>query len=132
MSQRLANLPIIVLLMFQLAFGVQWQVANAATPMPTQGKDVLNAEHCPTHQPQSSADEHLGAQTIGHLPSSPHTPNNKHDCCHSVGCQCQCTQSPAAIELSMVSISPASVRAPDIDSHNPAVRASDFFRPPIA
>jgi hypothetical protein len=127
---RPATLLIAALLMFQLAFGVHWQLANAATVLPVH---ALDGEHCPAHHPQpSEADQGLGAQTRGHVPSFPHAPINKHDCCQSLGCQCHCTQSPAAIELPIMSVSPATLRVPLFDARNPAARTSEFFRPPIA
>jgi hypothetical protein len=128
-----STLLIAALLMFQLAFGVHWQLANAATVLPVQGMNALDGEHCPVHHPQpSEADQRLGAQSRSHVPAFPHAPINKHDCCRSLGCQCHSTQSPALIELPIVSVSPASLRVPVFDARNPAAPTSEFFRPPIA
>lgn len=67
-----ATLLITALLMFQLAFGVHRQLANAATVLPVQGMSALDGEHCPAHHPQpSEADQRLGAQARSHVPSFP-------------------------------------------------------------
>jgi len=132
---RPANWIISALLMFQLAIGLQWPVAQAVVTQPQQQMDGLGEGHCPTHSPKDSSIEQ-GRRSAGapmSAPSSHHHPAGKHDCCHSLGCQCHCAQSPMALARTLVRPVPsASVLLPILHARPSVARPSELFRPPIA
>jgi hypothetical protein len=117
MCTRFGNWVIAALLMFQLAIGMQWQVAHpdmAASERQTSGVD---AGHCTGH-----ASSHATS-----------TPVHKHDCCGSNDCQCHCAQGPAVLNLSPASaVCSTSLLLPVFDARPPVARTNELFRPPIA
>jgi hypothetical protein len=131
---RPANWVIAALLMFQLAIGLQWQVAQAVVNPPERPMNRMEAGHCPTHPSKDSGtDEGRGAGASTSAPSPHSTPASKHDCCGSSGCQCHCAQSATALERSLVSAAlSTSLLLPILDKRPPVPRASALFRPPIA
>jgi hypothetical protein len=113
MRNRPANWMIAALLMLQLTFGLQWQVAHAVV--------VSEPGHCPGH---------AGASTSA--PSSQHNPADKHDCCRSQGCQCHCAQTPVTLDLPWTGAVAALPLLPVFDAWRPVAPTTELFRPPIA
>jgi len=108
------NLPatwvIAALLMLQLALA--WQTAHAASVLPEHPMSGMQAGQCPGHQS---------------------TDSQKHDCCHSLGCQCHSAQSPGALNPPPTRAAFASLHLlPASDARPPVARTTEFFRPPIA
>jgi len=105
------------LLMFQLAIGLQWQVAHAIAAPPEWQASGMDARHCPVHP----------------APSSHDNPAHKHDCCGSLDCQCTFAQGPAVLDLppSRV-VLPASFLLSFVNARPPVARTNEVFRPPIA
>jgi hypothetical protein len=129
MRNRTANWVIAALLMVQLAVGLQWQAAHAAAA-PERQMNGMNTGHCAGHQ---SNDSKGGAGASTSAPSSHDNPANKHDCCHSFGCQCHSAQSPAAPGLLRTSAAlSALLLLPVIDARLPVAHTNELFRPPIA
>jgi len=121
---------IAALLMFQLAIGLQWQMAQADEVTPDQQINSAGAGHCPTHQ---ATDSRTHATTPTSSLSSHNSPAPKHDCCHGLGCQCQCAQSPGVLDLPVASAALSlSLLLPVFDARPPVKRTNEFFRPPIA
>ena len=113
MRNRTANWAIAALLMVQLAVGLQWQAAHAAAA-PEGPMNGMTAGHCAAH-------------------SSHDNPANKHDCCHSFGCQCHSAQSPVVLGLLRTSAAlSALLLLPVIDARLPVAHTNELFRPPIA
>ena len=125
---------ITALLMFQLAFGLQWQVARAVEVPPEQPTSGMEGGHCPAHQAKrSGADEGLDANTSTSPQSSHNHAAPKHDCCRSLGCQCHCAQSPGVLDFPRAGAPVSSSFFSSIcDARPPVSRTNDFFRPPIA
>ena len=121
MRKRPANWVIAALLMVQLAVGLQWQVAHAVAAPPQRQMNGMEAGHCPASLANDSrADSHK-------------KPAHKHDCCHSVGCQCQWVQSPGVLGLALTGITlSASPLVPVRDARHPVAHTTELFRPPIA
>jgi hypothetical protein len=144
-----------VLLAFQLAVGLQINAAQAgiATPGSTMAMDVAHAaasvatgaslaidsstsdEACPMHGGSHTAPSprtgHDHFQQDNLAPGKPTA--DKHDCCKSSGCQCQCGNLPLAVNVSVV----RGIFAPTVVQRAPAARrvaalAESHFRPPIA
>jgi hypothetical protein len=117
MCTRFGNWVIAALLMFQLAVGMQWQVAHADMAASERQTSGVDAGHCPGH-----ASSHATS-----------TPVHKHDCCGSNDCQCHCAQGPAVLNLSPASaVCSASLLLPVFDARHPVARTNELFRPPIA
>jgi hypothetical protein len=130
MRKRPANWVIAALLMVQLAIGLQWQMAQADAATPDQQMSSAQAGHCPTHQ---AKDSRTDASTPTRSLSSHNSPAPKHDCCHSLGCQCHCAQSPGVLDLPLASTALSfSFLLPVFDIRHPVTRTNEFFRPPIA
>jgi hypothetical protein len=131
---RLANWVIAALLMFQLAIGLQWQVAQAAVTPPEREMTGMGVGNCPDH-PSSDSRNQKGwdAGASASAPSSHHNPANKHDCCRSLGCQCHCAQSPGALDLPLAGAAlPPTLQLPVFDARPPVARTNELFRPPPA
>jgi hypothetical protein len=108
MRNRPATWVIAVLLMLQLA--LPWQAANASSALPEH--PLREASLCPGHQSTDLA---------------------KHDCCHSLGCQCHSAQSPGALNPPPTRVTfPSLHLLPAFDALPPVARTAEFFRPPIA
>jgi hypothetical protein len=126
-----------VLLAFQLAVGLQIGVAHATTPVPAVSKAVM-----PAHASGTDGDDcpmHDSSLHIASLHSAPHakapqnTSTDKHDCCKSSGCQCQCGNVPLAFNVSLIRNSPASALVQPVRVERIVVAPADtHFRPPIA
>jgi hypothetical protein len=107
MCNRFGNWVIAAFLMFQLAIGMQWQVAHADMAASERQTSGVDAGHCPGHA--------------------------AHDCCGSNDCQCHCAQGPAVLDLSPASaVCSASLLLPVFDARPPVARTNELFRPPIA
>jgi hypothetical protein len=130
---RSANWVITALLMFQLAIGLQWQVVHAVGTLPERQMSSMESGHCPSHETLVlGAGEGLHAGTSTSPRSPPNEPAPKHDCCHSVGCQCHCAQSPGVLDLPVASAAlSSSLLLPIFDARPPIARTNEFFRPPI-
>lgn len=130
---RSTNWVITALLMFQLAIGLQWQVAHAVEAAPERQMSSMESGHCPGHHAQvSDTDKGLHGSPSASPRSTPNQQVPKHDCCHSVGCQCHCAQPPGALDLPGVSTAPSSSPSLSIfDARPPVARMNQFFRPPI-
>jgi hypothetical protein len=124
------NLLTIALLMFQLAIGLQWQVAYAEDVPAEQGTNAVPGEHCKSHAAKAAAREIQGAQTRGPLFSK--KAFGKHDCCRSAGCQCHCAQYLATLNLPVAKPHLPSAPLPAFNLRAPATRTDELFRPPIA
>jgi hypothetical protein len=122
--RRLTHHIIHLLLILQLAVGMQLPIAQSASSAPLSTTQDPGGEHCPAHHATTSGKE---------LPSpSPHGPAKHHDCCRSIGCQCHCTQAPVLLDLTpTVTAHPYGVSALDFETRADTARADDFFRPPI-
>jgi hypothetical protein len=115
MRNRPATLVTAALLMLQLAIGLAWQTAHATSALPEHSMSGMEAGHCPGHQSTDS------------------TIDKKHDCCHSLGCQCHSAQSPGALNLPPTRAAFSSLDLlPTFDARPPVARTAEFFRPPIA
>jgi hypothetical protein len=127
---RSTNWVITALLMFQLAIGLQWQMAQADAVTPDQQMSRTEAGRCPTHQAKISRGN--ATTSTSSLPSHK-SPAPTHDCCHSQGCLCHCAQSSGVLDLARVSAAPSfSLLLPVFDARPPVARTNEFFRPPIA
>jgi hypothetical protein len=102
------------LLTLQLAVGLQTSVAQAAVASShtvAMHTGAVDGEHCPLHA----------------------KPAHKHDCCGSMGCQCQCANAPAALGMPTVGVAlSAMLLLPAGDARLVRARAESHFRPPIA
>jgi len=132
--KKFVNKMIAALLLFQLAFGLPWQVVHAIVVSPEMQTSGIDAKHCPDHPSKDlKADKGIRAATSTSAPSSHHGPAPKHDCCGSLGCQCHCAQSPGVLNLSLASVVFSSpYLLPFADAQLPVARTNEFFRPPIA
>jgi len=128
---RSTNWVVTALLMFQLAIGLQWQMAQADAVTPDQQTSRTEAGRCPTHQAKNSRGN--ATTSTSSLPSHKSRAPT-HDCCHSQGCQCECAQSTGVIlHLARASVAPSfSLSLPVFDARPPVTRMNEFFRPPIA
>jgi len=133
MRKRRVNRVIAALLLFQLAFGLQWQVAHAIVLSPDLQASGIGA-HCPDHATKNStADKEPRAAASEMASSQNNGPAPKHDCCGSLGCQCHSAQSSAVLNLSPASVVLSSpCQLPFADARPPIARLNEFFRPPIA
>jgi hypothetical protein len=106
-------------------------VASASTPVSA----TAAADPCPMHNAPSAGSSHIKAShtqapgTQAPLEKS----TDKHDCCKSSGCQCQCGNVPLAFNVSMTRGISAPALVQPIRASRTAVAPSDnHFRPPIA
>ena len=117
------QLLLFALLAFQLAFGLQ-QSAGVAHPETTH--------HHATQLPDSTGGSVLAANDDGSCPLHAPTPDNKHDCCKSSGCQCQCGYVSLAVNLDGPRGIPASTQVQPIARVRFVTAPADtLFRPPI-
>ena len=130
MRNRPTTWVIAALLMLQLA--LPFQAAHAASALPEH--PLREAGLCPGHQSTDSTIDKggvYGASTSA--PSSHDNPAKKHDCCHSLDCQCHSAQSPGALNPPPTRITfPSLDLLPTFDALPPVARTAEFFRPPIA
>jgi hypothetical protein len=116
MRNKPANWVIPALLMLQFAIGLQWQVAHAVAASPERQMNGMQAGHCPGHQSKDSR-----------------SVDDKHDCCRSLGCQCDYAQSPLVLAAPRASAAfSALLLLPVLDARPPVARTNELFRPPIA
>ena len=121
------------LLAFQLAVGLQIGVAHEAAPaaLPatahaaTASSATASAdEACPMHSSSS--------QDSPHAKVPPKTSSDKHDCCKSSSCQCQCGNVPLAFNASLNGNSFAAPLVRPVRAVRAVVAPADtHFRPPI-
>jgi hypothetical protein len=122
--KRLANLCLYAMLIFQLAGGMNWALAQPGSFGSRAAATASSGVPCVEHSAQHASDA---------TPGSAHqAPSGKHDCCKSVGCQCQpgytayLLESPSTgVDLALTSVnhlSPAPVATE---------RPRELFRPPI-
>lgn len=132
MRNRPTTWVIAALLMLQLA--LPWQAAHAASALPEHPMSGAEAGQCPGHQSTDSAiDEGGGSGASTSAPSSHDNPAKKHDCCHSLDCQCHSAQSPGTLNPPPTRvILPSLDLLPTFDARPPVARTAEFFRPPIA
>jgi hypothetical protein len=125
---------IAALLMLQLAIGLQWQAAHAAAALPEPQKNAMKAGHCPGHQSSDSRSvEGRGSGATSGAPSSHGNSGDKHDCCRSVGCQCDYAQNPGVLDLPRAGAVFSTLLLQPMFAARPAVaRTNKLFRPPIA
>jgi hypothetical protein len=117
-------------LAFQLALGLQVGVAYASTP--THQSSAAHAssanagnDACAMHTALSGTSSHAKAP----LEKS----TDRHDCCKSSGCQCQCGNAPLAFNVTAVRGASATASVQPIRAIGPVVAPTDtHFRPPIA
>jgi hypothetical protein len=80
---------------------------------------------CPMHSSSSQ-------QGSPHAKVSPNTSSDKHDCCKSSGCRCQCGNVPLAFNVSLNRNSLASALVRPVRAVSAVVAPADtHFRPPI-
>jgi hypothetical protein len=123
------------LLAFQLAVGMQVGVAQAAAmpaaaPVPTHGSHATGSDDaCPMHSSSSQTSQHT---KISHVEAARDQAPDKHDCCRSSGCQCQCGNVPLAFNVSVVRSAPAAALVrPALAAGAPIAPPDTHFRPPI-
>ena len=131
---RPSNRMIAALLIFQLAIGLQWQVAHALVVPPERQMNSMDARHCLTHPSKDSrTDERRAAGVSTSAPSSHDDPAHPRGCCGSLDCQCQCAQGPVVLDLPLASVVfPAAFLLPFVNARPPVARTNELFRPPIA
>jgi hypothetical protein len=120
-TPSLTQLLLFALLAFQLGFGLQQQ---------SFGAPASHAETAHHHAMSASAD---GACPLHAGAGSPNTSDNdKHDCCKSSACQCQCGNVSFAVMVSGPKGIPASTQVQPITAVRVATAPPDtLFRPPI-
>jgi hypothetical protein len=132
------------LLAFQLAVGLQIGVAHAAAstalPMTAHAvKPITNAASIPARASSVTATTddacpmHISSsQGSPHAKVPPNTSSDKHDCCKSSGCQCQCGNVPLAFNVALNRNSLASALVRPVRAVRTVVAPADtHFRPPI-
>ena len=108
-----AHLLLFALLAFQLALGLQ---QSAGTPHPDTAQRSMS----------------MSASDGGACPLHAPTPDDKHDCCKSSGCQCQCGSVSLAVNLDAPKGIPASTQVQPITTVRfPTAPPDTLFRPPI-
>ena len=128
-----AQLLLFALLAFQLAFGLQ---QSAGVPHPEVARDTAAVRHDTTQRADSMPDSTAGSMTAakddGACPQHTPTRDNKHDCCKSSACQCQCGYVSLAVNLDSPKGIPASTQVQPIIAVRFATAPADtLFRPPI-
>ena len=127
-----AQLLLFALLALQVAFGLQ---QSAGVPHPeTVGHTA--AVHHGYRDATQRADSQAGSMTIAEndaaCPLHAPAPDNKHDCCKSSACQCQCGYVSLAVNLDAPKGIPASTQVQPITIVRFAAAPADtLFRPPI-
>ena len=118
------------LLAFQLAFGLP---QSAGTPHPdTDGGHYAPTAHNATQPSDSTAGSMTAANDDGACPLHAPAPDNKHDCCKSSACQCQCGSVSLAVNLHGPKGIAASTQVQPITAVRFATAPADtLFRPPI-
>jgi hypothetical protein len=87
-------------------------------------------EPCPMHNAPSAGSSHIKAS---HTKAPLEKSTDKHDCCKSSGCQCQCGNVPLAFNVSVTrGISAPALVQPTRASRSPVAPSDNHFRPPIA
>ena len=122
-------------LALQLAVGLQTSVARAAdfSLRAAVMAETMGADAAAMHDTDSTHSDsmHSGAVDGEHCPLHA-KPTHKHDCCSSMGCQCQCANAPAALGMPAVGvILSARLLLPAGDARFVGARAEAHFRPPI-
>jgi hypothetical protein len=119
-----------IALMFQLAFGMYWQGAQAA-PMPATPA-APSAEHCAGHPTSLAPPTHLDRAASGGRADASHSPK-KHDCCRTPGCQCQGTFTAMSSDAPLSGgITVAARVLPPVRAPAAHWRSDESLRPPIA
>jgi hypothetical protein len=132
MRHRLARSILVTLLTVQLGFGLQAHVAYAAAPAPAGSLSESHSEHCPTHSSADATSSQVLGTVVNHA-SGERLHHHRHDCCGSLGCQCFGAQDALTRGLPSVTAMCATLRLnPSLVAPHPLVRATEFFRPPIA
>lgn len=132
MRHRLARSILVTLLTVQLGFGSQAHVAYAAVAAPGGSLSNSHSEHCPTHNSADATSNQVLGAAVNHA-SGERLRHSPHDCCGSLGCQCFGAQGALTGEPLAVSATCATLRLkPSLVASHPLVRATEFFRPPIA
>ncbi|MHB8811726.1 MAG: hypothetical protein ACYDAE_00495, partial [Steroidobacteraceae bacterium] len=81
--------PLLYLLAFQLALGMQASIAYAVSFAPRQHMIGMHAPGCGEHMNSDARPDHPQPQAATHHTSgSIHDHSNGHHCCGSDGCQC--------------------------------------------
>jgi len=112
-APSLTRLLLFALLAFQLGFGLQQQSVGAETAH-HHAMSAASDGSCPLHATAASSD------------------NDKHDCCKSSGCQCQCGNVSFAVMVSGPRGIPASTQVQAMTTVRVATAPPDtLFRPPI-
>ena len=128
LSSRLApaRLLLFALLAFQLAFGLQQSVGMPHPDAATAHHDVM--QHADSASVSMTAVSNDGACVHHNAPA----PDNKHDCCKSSACQCQCGYVSLAAALDGPKGIPASTQVqPTATVRFATAPADTLFRPPI-
>lgn len=86
MFRKLTKPIVMALLIFQLAVGLPWPVADAS-PF-AGGPDSAQPEHCLSHGALAGKAITQGAKVLTRPLSVPHAPMDKHGCCGTYSCQC--------------------------------------------
>ena len=110
-----AQLLLFALLAFQLALGLQQSAGGASHPDST-------------HRSMSMSASNDGACALHTSP----TPDDKHDCCKSSGCQCQCGSVSLAVNRDAPKGIAASTQVQLVTTVRfPSALPDTLFRPPI-
>ena len=128
-----AQLLLFALLAFQLALGLQ-QSAGVPHPDSVRYTDITHYAAATTEHPDSARLTSMSASNDGACPL--HTPSptsdDKHDCCKSSGCQCQCGSVSLAVNLDAPKGIPASTQVQPVATVRfPTAPPDTLFRPPI-
>ena len=135
-----AQLLLFALLVFQLALGLQ-QSAGAPHPDTAHYTYLTHDGAAPAHHVATDATGHpdsahrsisMSTSNDGACPLHTPTPDDKHDCCKSSGCQCQCGSVSLAVNLDAPKGIPASTQVQPITTVRVPTSPPDaLFRPPI-
>lgn len=124
-------------LVFQLAVGMHLPIAQAiasASDGPAAQVIGSSAPACPEHAAKVATPRaaHVSAVT-GSGAHAQQSPLNRHSCCNSVGCQCHCSYTPVAPDLTAFStVVGFSYLIPASEPRIASTRLHELFRPPIA
>lgn len=132
MRRQLARSILVTLLTVQLGLGLQSHVAYAAVAAPAASFSQSHSEHCPTHNSAAVPSAQVLGTAVNHASAErPH--RHQHDCCRSPGCECFGAQGAPTRGLPAVrSMCATLLLKPYLIAPHPLVRATEFFRPPIA
>jgi hypothetical protein len=109
-----------LLLIFQLAVGMAWPLAEAGMPA-RQPVPMNHVEHCQGDHGQTDQGKAQQQQP------------RKHDCCRSMGCQCLCAYTPAIADQSdLCGPIESTLLVPAVETPITTARLDELFRPPIA